>query len=326
MQIFRNEVRTGLLVLLTLGLVVGVILYISSPGLFRPLKTFRVYFDDAAGIKPGAAVMLAGRKIGIVADIQSPVPVSDRPAGSPDSEAMVVVKVANDSQIFKQSAVTMRSFGLLAELVIDFNHGNPLSGLAEQNEGFLGTRSPDLAEVGPQIIQKLDPALSQVELTLQELKRTSVNLTLLTEPKSPLVDAVKNFQSVTSNLKVMTAKDGPIEEALNNIHLTLGDLRSVTAELDKNQNLGKALANFNAGSAKLKTILDSTDRNIAIAFPRINLILQNVSELTLKLKQQPWRVLWPSTIKYPDQPGAQVAGQPTPLRRRAAFEAQKSSP
>ena len=83
MQILRNEVRTGLMVLLTLGLVVGVVLYISSPGLFRPLKSFLVYFDNAAGIKPGAAVMLAGRKIGTVADIQSPVPLNDRPEHKP---------------------------------------------------------------------------------------------------------------------------------------------------------------------------------------------------------------------------------------------------
>ena len=73
MQILRNEIRTGLMVILTLGLVVCVVLYISSPGLFRPLKSFRVYFDNAAGIKPGATVMLAGRKIGTVAEIQSPV-------------------------------------------------------------------------------------------------------------------------------------------------------------------------------------------------------------------------------------------------------------
>ena len=53
MQILRNEIRTGLMVILTLGLVVCVVLYISSPGLFRPLKSFRVYFDNAAGIKPG---------------------------------------------------------------------------------------------------------------------------------------------------------------------------------------------------------------------------------------------------------------------------------
>ena len=35
------------MVLLTLGLVVSVVLYISSPGLFKPLKSFLVYFDNA---------------------------------------------------------------------------------------------------------------------------------------------------------------------------------------------------------------------------------------------------------------------------------------
>src|ERR1700759_4569480 len=119
MQILRNEVRTGLMVILTLGLVVSVVLYISSPGLFRPLKTFSVYFDNAAGIKPGAAVMLAGRKIGTVAEIQSPVPFNDRPDHQANYEAMVRVQVAEDAQIYKETKVALRSFGLLAELVID---------------------------------------------------------------------------------------------------------------------------------------------------------------------------------------------------------------
>src|SRR6202011_3610403 len=144
MQILRNEVRTGLMVLLTLGLVVSVVLYISSPGLFRPLKSFLVYFDDAAGIKPGAAVMLAGRKIGTVAEIRSPVPINDRPEQKLSYEAMVRVQVSKDAQIYKATTVAMRSFGLLAELVIDFTNGDPDSGLAEPNAKFAGTRSPDL--------------------------------------------------------------------------------------------------------------------------------------------------------------------------------------
>ena len=193
MQILRNEVRTGLMVLLTLGLVVGVVLYISSPGLFKPLKSFQVYFDNAAGIKPGAAVMLAGRKIGTVADIQSPVPLNDRPEHKLNYEAMVRVQVAQDSQIYKETTVAMRSFGLLAELVIDFTNGNADSGLAEPNAKFVGTRSPDLAEVGPIIIQKLDPVLKQSEATLAELQKTSHNLTVLTAQESVLTGTLKSF-------------------------------------------------------------------------------------------------------------------------------------
>jgi ABC-type transporter Mla subunit MlaD len=316
MQILRNEVRTGLLVLLTLGLVVSVVLYISSPGLFRPLKRFLVYFDNAAGIKPGAAVMLAGRKIGTVADIQSPVPLNDRPEHKLNYEAMVRVQVAEDSQIYKETAVSMRSFGLLAELVIDFTNGNPASGLAEPGAKFVGTRSPDLAEVGPLIIQKLEPALRQSEATLAELQKTSHNLTTLTAQDSVLTGTLKNFQAVGANLKNITEKGGGIDSALVSVRDVLSNAKDITGQLQKDNNLEKTLANFKASSAQLKIILDSLDKTMGSVLPRLDLIVGDFSQLTGKLKQQPWRVIWPTTIKYPEgQQGAEESPR-VPRKRR----------
>ncbi len=316
MQILRNEVRTGLLVILTLGLVVGIVLYISSPGLFKPQKMFLVYFDNAAGVKPGAAVMLAGRKIGTVADIQSPVPLNDRPEHNLNYEAMVRVQVAQDAQIYKETTVSMRSFGLLAELVIDFTNGNPASGLAEPNEKFVGTRAPDLAELGPLIIQKLEPALKQSEATLAELQKTSQNLTILTAHDSVLTGTLKNFEVVGSNLKGMTQKGGGIDSALVKIHDVLSNIQDVTAQLEKDSNLEKTLTNFKASSARLRTILDSLDKTMNSVLPRLDLIVQDLNQLTGKLKRQPWRVVWPSTIKYPeDRQGGEVPPR-VPQRRR----------
>jgi ABC-type transporter Mla subunit MlaD len=315
MQILRNEVRTGLMVLLTLGLVVGVVLYISSPGLFRPLKSFRVYFDDAAGVKPGAAVMLAGRKIGTVAEIQSPVPFNDRPEHMLNYEAMVRVRVAEDSQIYRKTSVEMRTFGLLAELVIDFTKGDPDSGLAEPNDKFVGTRRPDLAEVGPLVIEKLEPALKQSEATLAELQKTSHNLTALTAKDSVLTGTLKSFGVVGDNLKVVTAKGGGIDSALVSAHEVLSNVKDVTIQLRKDNNLEKTLTNFKASSAQLKVILDSLDKTMGSVLPRLDLIVNDLSQLTGKLKEQPWRVIWPSTIKYPEgQPGAE--GSPRPPRKK----------
>jgi len=308
MQILRTEVRTGLLVILTLGFVVGIVLYLSSPGLFRQLKSFRVYFDDAAGIKPGAAVMLAGRKIGTVAEIQSPVALDDRPETKPNYEAMVRVRVSSDSQIYRETNVSMRSFGLLAELVIDFTNGNPSSGLAEPNEKFVGVRTPDLGEVGPLIIQKLEPALKQSEATLAELQKTSHNLTLLTAKDSALTGTFKNFQEVGVNLRGITEKGGRLDstlvrahETLGNVKEVLGNVHNITLQLQKDDNLQKTLANFDAASGKLKVILDSLEKTLRSALPRIDLIVSDVGQLTDKLKQQPWRAIWPTTIKYPEQ-------------------------
>src|SRR6516164_8564834 len=300
MQILRSEVRTGVLVLLTLGLIVGIVLYLSSPGLFRPLKAFRVYFDNAAGIKPGAAVMLAGRKIGTVGEIQSPVPLNDRPENRLNYEAMVRVDVSYDAQIYRETTVSMRSFGLLAELVIDFTNGNPSSGLAEPNERFVGERAPDLGEIGPLIIQKLEPALKQSEATLAELQKTSRNLTLLTAKDSVLTSTLKNFQDVGANLKGLTEKGGRLDSALTQVHEVLGgahevlgNVQNITVQLKKDNNLQKALANFDASSEKLKVILDSLNKTLKSALPRIDLIVSDVGQLTDKLKRQPWRAIWP---------------------------------
>src|SRR3982750_4702649 len=73
MPLRRNEILTGLLVLGTVAVLVGTLILLGAPGLFRPLTTYRLYFDNAAGIKQGAPVMLAGRKIGQVQSLYSPV-------------------------------------------------------------------------------------------------------------------------------------------------------------------------------------------------------------------------------------------------------------
>ncbi|MBV8225457.1 MAG: MCE family protein [Verrucomicrobia bacterium] len=299
MQILRNEVRTGLLVIVTLGLVVSVVLYISSPGLFRPLKKFRVYFDDAAGIKPGAAVMLAGRKIGTVADIQSPVPLNDRPEHNLNYEAMVRVQVAEDSQIYKETLVRMRTFGLLADLVIDFTNGNPDSGLAEPGAKFVGARAPDLAEIGPLVIQKLEPALKQSEATLAELQKTSHNLTVLTAPNASLTGAFKNFEGVGANLKTMTEKGGKIDAAVGGIQDVVSNAKDITLQLQKDNNLEKTIANFKDASLEVREVFGSLNRQLSSALPKLNIIVTDLSELTGRLKEQPWRIVWPSTIKYP---------------------------
>ena len=77
MQLQRNEILTGLLVLATVAVLTGILILLGAPGLFRPLVTYRIFLDNAAGIKLGAPVLLAGRKIGQVDKLYSPVSKED---------------------------------------------------------------------------------------------------------------------------------------------------------------------------------------------------------------------------------------------------------
>jgi ABC-type transporter Mla subunit MlaD len=316
MQIIRNEVRTGILVLLTIGLAVVAVLYLSSPGLFKPLHTFKVYLDNAAGIKPGATVMLAGRKIGIVQSIASPVPLDERPQDHPSYEVVITVEVSSDAQIYKETSVTMRTFGLLAELVIDFTDGNPASGLAQAGDSFVGTRAPDLGELGPQVIQRLDPALRQAEATLAELQRTATNLTELTAPQSSLISTLKSFESVGNSLNAMTSSGGMIDSSLVKLRGTLDTVDGLTTQLTSNNNLQKTLSNFNNSSEELKLVLNDVHGELNGIFPRVNVILTDFGQLSGRLKNQPWRLIWPNTIKYNDAETTRPEPTPTPKSRR----------
>src|SRR6478672_8366679 len=119
MRLQRNEILTGLLVLATIAVLTGVLILLGAPGLFHPLVTYKIYMDNAAGIKQGAPVLLAGRKIGQVDKLYSPVSKEDSaraaaaaaalhandpsptpaPADQPKYEARIDVKVDKNAMV-----------------------------------------------------------------------------------------------------------------------------------------------------------------------------------------------------------------------------------
>src|SRR3954468_18750537 len=144
MQLRRNEVLTGLLVLVTIAVLAFILILLGAPGLFRPLVTYKIYLDNAAGIKQGAPVLLAGRKIGQVSKLYSPVsPEEDRGAretaaavhppqpgtlpkpenGKLKFEVRIDVQVDKTAQVYRDAMCRMISLGLLGEMAIDFTQG-----------------------------------------------------------------------------------------------------------------------------------------------------------------------------------------------------------
>src|SRR5690242_7060323 len=141
MQIRRNEVLTGLLVVATLAVLTGILVLLGAPGLFRPLVTYKIYFDNAAGIKQGAPVMLAGRKIGQVQKLYSPVspkeekqaevaatainqpeanasPSASATPSKPRFEVRIDVQVDKSAKVYRDAKTRMMQLGLLGDMAI----------------------------------------------------------------------------------------------------------------------------------------------------------------------------------------------------------------
>ena len=309
---------TGVLVIGTVAVIVGTLILLGAPGLFRPLVTYRIYFDNAAGIKLGAPVMLAGRKIGQVQKLYSPVsreedrraqeaaaaihppdatPSATPANGKPLFQVRIDVDVDKSAVVYRDAMCRMMSLGLLGELAIDITQGTPESGRARDGEMFAGERTPDFSEAAAKLLEVVQPVANEATKTMKELEDTAQNLSKLTDENSELNQALSRFKSLGDNLVGLTSADSPLTNSLKNI-------QEITDSLTDNDNIGVTLQNFRDSSEKLK----STMRDLEP-------VGRNVAEFSETIKTQPWRLIWPSTKKTAPSPSP---GEATITVRKSA--------
>src|SRR5438270_5677948 len=188
MQLQKNEIMTGLLVIGTIAVVAFLLVLLGAPGLFRPLVTYKIYFDNAAGIKQGAPVMLAGRKIGQVQRLYSPVSKEeDRRAqeaadalhppdpnatpmqadGKPRFEVRIEVQVDKSALVYRDARTRLMQLGLLGEMAIDITQGTETSGRAHDGEVFAGERTPDFSEAASKMLEVIKPVAAEATSTMK---------------------------------------------------------------------------------------------------------------------------------------------------------------
>lgn len=334
MNIARNEIRTGVLVLFSLLVLVAVLLFLGAPGVFIPQHTYRIYFDNASGIKPGAQVLLAGRKIGQVEALFSPVPEKERP--TPKMETLIEVRVASSAHIFNKVKVQITQPSLLGESVIDFSSGEESSGLAKDGARFIGERPGGLADAVPTILERIDPVLTKLTGTLDSLQKTSDNLAKLTADGADLPTVFSEFKEFGKNLNDLSAYGGPLRNSLENIETMTGKDGKLGQSLDhladltgpdgslsrtfKNaEKFTNELANSNDVTATLKNFRrasENLDRTLTQVGQQFGTIGTNLEQASDTVKHQPWRLIWPTTKKY-DEPAAASTPKPaTPVPKR----------
>jgi ABC-type transporter Mla subunit MlaD len=320
MQLQRNEVLTGLLVLATIAVLTFILILLGAPGLFRPLVTYRIYMDNAAGIKQGAPVLLAGRKIGQVDKLFSPVSKeeaakavaaaealhsgdpSPTPADKPKYEARIDVKVDRNALVYRDARTRLITLGLLGEVAIDITQGNDSSGRANDGEIFAGERVPDFGESISKMLDIVKPVAAEATNTLKELQTTAQNLSRITDENSQLNMGLAQFRTFVENLTSLTARDSSLSIALKNIE-------KISTDLSSNDNIKITLQNFRESSDKLKGVMDDLNQ----LGPDLKASGTNIKELTETVKTQPWRLIWPSTKKYPQD--EQAAAETAPVKK-----------
>ncbi len=194
MQLRQDEIKTGLLVVGTVAVVAFVFILLGAPGLFRPLVTYRIYVDNAAGIKLGAPVMLAGRKIGQVAKLYSPVSREEeqRAEGSGQHLSSIAGSTATPSTSGNRTEIrspnrrpsgqeshclSRCSCPARCNWVCSVKWRSILlrvlrPGRARDGEIFAGERVPDFSEAAARMLEVIKPVAAEATSTMKELATT----------------------------------------------------------------------------------------------------------------------------------------------------------
>lgn len=327
MQLRRNEVLTGLLVVGTIAVLLGVLILLGAPGLFRPLVSYRIYFDNASGIKLGAPVLLAGRKIGSVQKLYSPVSREEDqqaqqaaaairptdaatsptpPNGKPKFEVRIDVQVDKNALVYRDALCRMITLGLLGEYAIDITQGTEASGRAKDGEVFAGERTPDFTAAASKLLEIVQPVASEATKTMKELEETAQNLSKITDEGSELNQALARFKTFGDNLNQLTSPQGPLTMSLEN-------MKKLTDTLTENDNIKVTLQNFRDSSQKLKSTMNELG-------PDLQESITNVKDFTATVKSEPWRLIWPSHKKEVTSPSP----APETITVRKSTRAQRS--
>ena len=313
MNVVRNEIRTGILATVTLAILAATLIYLGAPALIQGTNHYRIYFEDAGGIQPGASVNLAGRRIGQVRRIVSPVPAAERPR--PELVAMIEVEVSQDSLIYREQKVRMVQYSLLADQAIDFTHPNEESGLAPDGSRFIGERQLGLSDIGPVLVEKIDPLVKNAVKLMEDLQKTSTRLAELTADGSDFTLAITGFKKLSENLNEVAGDDGSMRKAFKNLEsITAGDsalveamnnAKDFTEMLATNRDIEAALKNFRGAAESMKKLTNCLNATVSAAAPNLNETVRNARQFTDTVKRQPWRLIWPSTKKYPEDEAQQ---------------------
>jgi ABC-type transporter Mla subunit MlaD len=210
------------------------------------------------------------------------------------------VQVDKSAKVYRDARVFLMQLGLLGDMAIDITQGTERSGRGKDGEMFAGERTPDLGEAASKMLEVIKPVAAEATNTLKDLQQTSQNLSRLTDENSELTLALGQFKTFGTHLVDLTAPDSALSHSLT-------EIEKITTSLTENDNIEVTLQNLRTSSEKLKTTVSD-----------LGPVGDNLKQFSETIKAQPWRLIWPSTKKYPEDQQQTAAGQQTINVRKTA--------
>jgi phospholipid/cholesterol/gamma-HCH transport system substrate-binding protein len=320
MQVFRSEIKVGLLILVSFAVFMASIFIVSDiRNLWDEKKELTLLFPYADGITVGAPVWYAGLQVGTVSNV--------RIAGGDTDAIAISVKISPEARVRRDSRVDIRNLGMMGAKYVEISPGTPDSPLLASGETLEG-KSPasmsEIIETGREVASHLLQVAKETQLLIHEVRA-----------EAPIRDTVQNANEFITELRDRAREIQPVlarlssladslDKAGKNVSKVSGDggkeltallkelretnkglqTRLQVVEAQLTQTLGavsKGVSSAEATVTDLRSIVSSSEKDIEAIFRHMNETSQNLEALSSDLRDHPWKVIWkkdgrPSTI------------------------------
>tara|TARA_R110002073_G_scaffold72537_1_gene177491 strand:- start:482494 stop:483432 length:939 start_codon:yes stop_codon:yes gene_type:complete len=243
-----RELKTGIVVLLSIALFIWGYSYIKGEKLFEKPRVFYAEYGNVQGLMPSANVTINGLKVGKIEDISfHPVKLG---------RLVVAFSLENDFQFSNKSIAQIYSADFISgksiKILPNYDGAKAVSGdtlTADVATDILGSISNQLVPLQDKLtsfVSNADKVLLSFDEVLNEEGKTNLKQSL-----AKLNSTLTSFSSASRSLDKMLANDGKIDSILNNVSHTSRNLASLTDSLNDAhlaatvKKLETTLANFN---------------------------------------------------------------------------------
>lgn len=263
-----SQLKVGVLVLVAICALVALVFLMSnsSGGFWSGHIEVQSYFENAAGLKPGAPVNLDGVTVGSVAAVR----IDPRKPLTP-VDVVMKISAARAKDIPSDSKSGLSTVGVLGDTVVDIDTRNAM-GAPIRNGAVMGTtESPNLQDViqaSQGTIQQLDTILTQVDRLVKTLNSDQGTIGMVINNRQLYDKALTTLNQLSSLVTYVSNGQGSIGKLIkddtmyNRLNHMVAQADEITTDLNEGKgSAGKLLKddtlynNVNASAKNLNELL-----------------------------------------------------------------------
>jgi phospholipid/cholesterol/gamma-HCH transport system substrate-binding protein len=317
MQVFRSEVKVGLLILVAFMLLsAGIFITSDLRSLWDKKKTLVFLFPYADGIGKGSPVWYAGFEVGEVSDIRIAKEARDRIA--------VTVKIDPEAQVRRDSRIEIRSLGMMGAKYVEISPGSSDSPEVGPGETFEGKSPASLSQViatGQQAAARLVELISEAQALVHEVRSEAsikevvqnangllVEMRGRSEDLKPLVQKLDKFaDSLTETGQHLESASGEGGKEFTALLKELRDTnkavqkRLENVEIQLTKTLGQASKGFVEAETAVKgvnSLVSSSEKDILSLLKNLKETSRHIEALSEDLRSHPYKVIWKEEGSY----------------------------